>query len=652
MCGIYGVHATHPQEHLDTIQAMAASMLHRGPDGHGHWHDEQIVIGQTRLAIIDLTAPAGPLHNETGELAVVFNGEIYNHAALRAQLGRSGHIFRTKTDTEVLVHGYEEWGLGLLEHLRGMFAFALWDATKGHLWLVRDRFGQKPLYYTRREDQLWFASEIKALFVASAAQPQVEHAALPYYLTLGYVPPPLTMFAGIHKLAAGHFALYNGESLTIEHYYQPMPRAMSEIRSYSQGFVAVRAYTALAVESQLVSDVPVGAFLSGGVDSSAIVAQMKWMSANPIQTFTAGFEFAPGSYGDQKFNVDAHYAQQVAAHLGTEHHALTISDDLVPRLLSQLIYQMDEPIAQHSIIQTAAIAALARQRDVPVLLSGDAGDELFLGYAHYQADQRLSLMQRLPRSLRHGILAQLFERVPRLQAYAHKLHADDPTTRYLEWMRFMYAEEAADLLDASIDGETIQVALQNVLAPLLTTLETQHFAERIAYASLNLWIPEDSNMRLDKMTMLAGVEARAPLLDHTFVESALGLPMRYKLRGGDTKRVFKDAARPLLPKAVLDRPKWGFIPPTSDWLRTNLRPLVTTVLAPEAVAEAGLCDAALVTRLVDEHLTKKAYHLKSVWALLVLHLWYRLHIRQAHPVEEPLSPQDIVAASHVQSTRY
>lgn len=649
MCGIFGQFGT--LSNADIIHRMARCLAHRGPDGYGVHSGDKLAFGAGRLAIIDLSAPAGPIFNETDTIGIAFNGEIYNYADLRRQLVQDGHVFRTQTDTEVIVHGYEAWGVDVLHRLDGMFAFALWDADRERLLLARDRIGEKPLYYTRLHDgTVLFASEAKALFEHPNLTPAVNHAALPYYLTLGYTPPPLTLFDNVYKLAPGEYLLVTQDDLKTVTYWTPQATPQPHPLSFDETAHRLRHAVETAVASRMVSDVPVGAYLSGGVDSTSVAALMQRHTQAPLHTFTAGFDFATDSYGDQKFNVDAHYAAQAAAHLGTVHHAIIMDETLIPAMLPHLIYHLDEPIAQHAIMQTAYIAAIARESGVPVLLSGDAADELFMGYAHYRADRVLQRLALLPRSIRRHLLAPVLERIGRLQPYARKLRqVDDPIERYLAWMRVMQIDEAASVLQQPANN--VQQALSDVLLPLLNTPRNTSFTENIAYASLRLWIAEDSNMRVDKMSMMMSIESRAPLETPSLVEMALGIPLAYKLRDNDFKRVFKIAMQDVLPPAILSRPKWGFIPPTSDWLRTILYPYVKTYLAYDYVQAAGLCDPMLVTRLVNDHIERRAYHLHTVWALLVLHMWHALYIDGTLQRGEPLTAADVVAHSrhHIQN---
>jgi asparagine synthase (glutamine-hydrolysing) len=648
MCGIFGQYIPGQQASTDLMQQMATALAHRGPDGYGIHAEGPLAMGAGRLAIIDLAAPAGPLFNEDKQVGVVFNGEIYNHRALRQQLQAQGHVFSTATDTEVLVHAYEEWGEGLLPYLRGMFAFCIYDVARRRLLLARDRLGEKPLYYAQLTGgEFVFASEVKALLRHPGVHPRLAREHVPLYLTLGYTPPPHTLFAGIHKLGPGELLRVNtvGQIDRERYYLAPMrtPASISD-DDYAASVTTTRRAVEDAVRSRMISDVPVGAFLSGGVDSTSVVALMQRELDQPLHTFTVGFDFERGGHGDAKFNVDAHYAQIAADALGTQHHSITIPEKQLADVLPHLIYQMDEPLAQYAIVQTAYVAALARQHGVPVLLTGDAGDELFLGYNHYRADRVLARYLALPGLLRNTLLTPLMARVQRTRELARKARNTDPVRRYLEWMRIL-SIEAADALrpENQQDVQAIESALNRELLPYLQHPDVQHFAERISYASLNLWLPEDSNMRVDKMAMLMSIEARAPLEDHHLAEWALSLPLTAKLRQGDFKRVYKDAIADLVPESILQRPKWGFTPPMSDWLRTVLRPLVQRVLAPEYVAQVGVFDVGAVQRIVHEHITEHKYRLKPLWTLFVFHLWHALYIDESVLLDGKISADDLRA---------
>jgi asparagine synthase (glutamine-hydrolysing) len=644
MCGIFGHYAPNGAD-AALVERMAFSLSHRGPDGWGAHCDGAFAFGAGRLAIIDLSAPAGPIFNEDRRVAVAFNGEIYNYQPLRAELERAGHHFATHTDTEVIVHGYEQWGVGVIERLRGMFGICIWDAARERYVLARDRIGEKPLYYARVGDAFIFASEVKALFAHPRLRRAVNADALPHFLITGYVPPPQTLFAGIEKLAPGERLILERGIPHKETYWQPRYAPTTRL-SYDEAVQQVRAKLTECVEMQMMSDVPIGAFLSGGVDSTAVAALMQRASSQPINTFTVGFDMPPGSDADRKFNVDARYAAQAAQHIGAQHHEIRLrADESLAELLPHLVYALDEPVQMATFVQTAYVAALARVNGVPVLLNGEAGDELFLGYGHYRADQVLARYLALPRLLRETVLTPLLERLPLESArkLAHKSRHTDPAARYLEWSRILAHDRLPALMtDTALAARSVEIVHPDLRAQLAVP-HTEYFTDRIAYANLRRVVAENYNMRVDKMSMAMSIETRAPFEDHELVDLAFSLPLAYKLRGGDFKRVLKDAIRDLVPESILSRPKWGFNPPQSEWLRTCLRPLVEQVLAPERVRAVGYFQPDAVQRVVHAHIVERKYEVWAVWSLLVFHLWHALYIDQSLTLDHTLTAKDIAA---------
>lgn len=644
MCGICGQYSSRGAD-PKLVERMMSRLAHRGPDGQGTYHQANFAFGATRLAIIDLAAGAQPIFNENRHIAVVNNGEIYNYPALRATLEAQGHIFTTHTDTEVIVHGYESWGVDVLTRLRGMFAIAIWDEPNERLVMARDRFGEKPLYYTQVGDDFLFASEIKALFEQPGLKRGVNTEALVQYVALGCVAPPLTLFEGIHKLAPSEMLILDRGSMHRQPYWVPTMDTSRHI-DYQDAVSQTRQAVNEAVSMQLVSDVPIGAFLSGGVDSSTVLALMSRSTRQPLHTFTIGYDFAPGSPGDLKFNADVRSAALVARHFGTEHHVINVKQDgSLMEVLPRLVYALDEPIPQPAIIPTAYVAALARQTGVPVLLTGNAGDELFLGYPHFRADQILARYLRVPRLIRTALLTPLLERLPARFDLIHKLarksRVTDPAWRYMEWLRNVDCGTVAHLLNKPRDW--VQAHIRALLLPRLEKPNTPHFADRIAFTSLLLLVPENGNLREDKMSMLSSVETRSPLLDHRLVEFVWSLPLEYKLRNGDFKAVFKDAVADLVPHEVLAREKQGFFAPASEWLRKPLRPLVETYLSPEYVKSVGYFDPEVVSGLTAEHMAHKSYNLWSLWTVLTFHLWHALYIDGSLKIDHQLSPAELLS---------
>ncbi len=448
MCGIYG-HFSSNSADMDLVEAMGLCLRHRGPDGQGAYRAQQLAFGATRLAIIDLSAPPGVIfNNEDRSVGVVFNGEIYNYRALRAELEQRGHRFATRTDTEVLVHGYEEWHMQLLERLRGMFAFAVWDGEQ--LLLARDRLGEKPLYYAQWGGDFYFASELKALLRSPKASRRLDQRALLCYMTLGYAPPPLTPFEDICKLGAGEYLVVTAQGVRKGRYWQAPMADGRRPMAYAEAVQGVRRALEEAVANCLISDVPVGVFLSGGLDSSITTALAARQLGAQLHTFTVGYDFPAGSKEDLKFNVDARYARLLAERLGTQHHEIRIAQGRLAELLPSLVYSADEPIGQPAMIQVAHVAALARQCGVPVLLSGEASDELFFGYEYYRSDYRLAQYLKLPAPLRQRALNPLLERLPArfraLHNLARRAQLSAPLARYLTWTQLTSPERYNSLL--------------------------------------------------------------------------------------------------------------------------------------------------------------------------------------------------------------
>lgn len=640
MCGICGIFNHHGAPVEPTLlKRMTDAIAHRGPDGEGYFCDAHLGLGFRRLAIIDLNTGDQPIYSENRRIVTVYNGEIYNYRLLREELTAAGHIFATQTDTEVLVHGYEEWGVELVHKLRGMYAFALWDTEKRRLLLVRDRTGQKPLYYAQWGDTFIFASEIKAILTHPAARRALNREALPEYLALGYMLPPRTMYENIYKLAPGSFLLLEPDKPpVITEYWRP---TLQPDNSYSRQENAerIRAKLLETVASHMMSDVPLGTFLSGGVDSTTITALTGRLSGQPVESFTVGFDYQGDAAGDKKFNVDLYYARQAAEFLGCHHHEIVLRhEDRLADLLPQLVYALDDPIADTAIIQTMFVNALARQHGVPVLLSGDGADEIFAGYPFFQQAHRVQQYQTLlPAPLRTHVVHPLIGRLPRkgrwelLHKLAEKSELVSPAEHFLTWETHFSFDQIHALLQ---DTTLTHISTSDLLGRLnqeLNALETPDMADKVGYARLRWWLAENSNTRFDKMAMWMSVETRAPFQDHELVNLALSMPLSHKLPG---KVVLKEAVKDWIPARVIQRPKWGFTPPASDWLRTIFRPLVDRyLLDADRLHASGLIPSAVIP-LVEAHLNRTAYHLNEVWTLLIFQLWFALAIEQSLDFEE------------------
>lgn len=641
MCGICGILPLNPsvsrQSLEQNIRQMTAAMTHRGPDSDGFHLADDIALGFRRLAIIDLATGDQPIYNEAGDVVTVFNGEIYNYQSLREKLLAEGHVFATKTDTETLVHGYETWGVELPQHLRGMFAFAIWDG--GRLMLTRDRMGQKPLYYTTVGDQFVFASEIKVLLQHKQISAKLNREAIAQYLVLGYTLSPHTLFAGIFKLPPATTLIVEKSGQQTQSTYWVAGKNPSLLLSTPHD-----VHNALrnAVEMRLMSDVPLGTFLSGGVDSSAITAFTGEMTGAPVQTFTVGFDYGGDAHGDAKFNVDLHHAKRVADDFGSQHRAIVLKQDkTLAQLLPQIVYALDEPIADPAIMQTVFVTALARAHGVPVMLSGDGADEIFAGYNFFVAATRVENYQRIPSVLRQSLLNPLLNSSKRdsLQKMAQKSMLMNDAAHFFSW-EAQFPPHTLPMLKSD-SAEAGVRALQEQIEGIIANCPSNRLADRVGYARLRLWLADNSNNRFDKLAMWMSIEARSPFQDHELVDAVLNMPLHDKL---PHKKILKSALQYDLPDHVLHRPKWGFTPPISDWLRTILRPLLDDYVTDARLTEIGL-QTEPIQQMIGDHLTRKGYHLQAVWNILMLCLWHAIFI-EGKPLFESRWQADDLAAIH------
>ncbi len=615
-----------------SLEGARDTLRHRGPDDRGLHLDprQRCGLAMTRLSIIDLDGGHQPLSNEDGSVWVVQNGEIYNYRALREELAARGHVFATQSDTEVIAHLYEEYGLDLARHLRGMFAIAIWDARLGRLVLLRDRLGIKPLFYAEHEGQLVFGSEIKAI-LATGMPRRLDPVALHDYLSFDYVPGPNTMFEGIQRLQPGHRLVWDGR-LTIERYWDlPGSTAPEPIVDDAQAIASqLRGRLEQAVAAHMVSDVPVGAFLSGGLDSSLVVALMSRQSSRPVQTHSIGFR--------EKSYDELPWARQVAEHCGTEHHETVVEPD-IEDIIGGLVEAFDEPFGDSSAV-AAWVVAREAARHCKVVLSGDGGDEIFGGYVIYQADRLARLYRRLPAALAEGALPALVRRIPasdRKMSWDLKLRRfvehgrADPLAAHGSW-RLIFTED----MKRELYGPHFRPAAHDSLDLLRAHFDRMpgdDLLNRFMAVDTRISLVDDMLTKVDRTSMAHGLEVRVPLLDHHLVEWMERIPSRYKVHGPrmTLKYLLKEAARGLLPDAVIDRPKAGFHVPVPAWLKGELRPLVDHQLGPETLRRQGIFDPDTVSALLAEDRAGKANHSRNIWGLLMFGLWYDRHI-EGRPV--------------------
>jgi asparagine synthase (glutamine-hydrolysing) len=614
MCGICGIWGEPDAAAGDgRVQGMLSTIVHRGPDGEGRLARPGVALGMRRLAIIDLAGGDQPIHNEDGTVGVVFNGEIYNFQELRAELERAGHRFATRSDTEVLVHGYEQWGDDMLHRLAGMFAFALLDEPRGRMLVARDRFGKKPLYHARRGDQIVIGSEIKALLEAGVSG-DVDDEGLRDYLALRYVPAPRTMFRDVRQLPAGHMMVADESGVEIRRWWRlaygpKLPVTLEQAADDAESLMR------RAVQRRLVSDVPLGCFLSGGLDSSTVLSFMAEASDEPVRTFSIGFD--PGWASDELPE-----AASTARAFGTRHHETRIDAAEFLRLLPAAVWHRDEPLAEPSEIPLLALSRMARQH-VTVVLSGEGGDELFGGYPKYRVDRLLARGGTAARAaLGSRRLERLagWDRLPRRARMAvGAMASGDPAERWPAWFG---ADRASGLWE---DG-------RRPLDPVLATLDPGIGPlDRMLALDVETYLVDNLLVRGDKMTMAASIEGRMPLLDHDLAEYAALLPESLKASPRKTKLVVREIARRRLPESLLSRKKVGFAVPVASWFRGDLGDALERLTLGAEARPEPLVDPEATRRVLGLHRSGRYDLGKELWSLLTLDVWARIFLDGADP---------------------
>jgi asparagine synthase (glutamine-hydrolysing) len=629
MCGIAGFVSEHDapdgRERTRVLERMLTVIAHRGPDDQGTLVAEGVAIGMRRLSIIDLAGGHQPISNEDGTVTIVFNGEIYNYKELQTELETRGHRFRTNSDTETIVHAYEEYGPACVEHLRGMFAFAIWDARARKLFLARDRVGKKPLYYALTpRGTLVFGSELKALIAHPEIERTVNPEAVDAYLTFGYVPDPLCILRGVRKLPPGHHLTYAQGRLALMQYwdFRFEPDEGARARSAEDYLAELRALLDESVRIRLIADVPLGAFLSGGIDSSAVVGLMARNSNRPVKTFSIGFN--EDSYDELK------YARVAAEHFGTEHHEFVVTPDIC-QLVDELAWHCDEPFADPSALPTYMVSKLAREH-VTVALSGDGGDELFAGYTRYLVERQRAPFERVPRAVRHNLLRPLSQRLPHGAWGRNYLHnvSLDAVDRFLDsvsvFTRLTKQALYTPAFRAQLKDDGLASARFRFLAARVRTNEP---LDVLLYLDSKTYLPGDILTKVDRMSMAVSLEARAPLLDHKLIEFVTRIPAALKLRGTETKHIFKRAVADFVPPEILHRPKQGFGVPIQQWINEQLRAQMHDTLTDTRARARGYVEPRYVAQLLAEHERGRRDHAAPLWALFMLELWQRIFIDDA-----------------------
>jgi asparagine synthase (glutamine-hydrolysing) len=614
----------------ELLERMCIALEHRGPDSRGLFVDGQVGLGIQRLRVIDLVTGDQPVSNEDGSVVVVLNGEIYNFGELRDRLRRQGHRFATDGDTEVIVHLYEEEGIECVRHLHGMFAFALWDRRRRRLLLARDRIGKKPLFYALSRGGLTFASELGALIEDREIGSEVDPNALDCFLAYGYVPAPMSIFAGVQKLPPAHTLVLEGGRAEVDRYWRLDYSQKLQVGDPRELLEPIRDHVRRATRRRLISDVPLGAFLSGGIDSSAVVAAMAEASAGPVKTFSIGFD-------NGAFNELPH-ARRIARLFGTDHHEFVIRPDAIS-IVPKLVRHYGEPFADSSAIPSFYLAELTR-RQVTVALNGDGGDESFGGYTRYVANRWASRLDRLPGTLRRGAAASMRQRgggeLASLGNKARRLMtglALEPPARYGRYVSWCDDALRAQLYASEFASQVSGSAAADVIAVPWRQASGADVVDRMLEVDVSTYLPGDLIPKIDIATMAHGLEARSPLLDHELMEFAAAIPAGLKVRGQEKKWIFREALRGWLPNEILDRPKQGFSVPIGDWFRRELRDLAHEVLLDPHSLSRGYFRPEALRSMLDRHARGADQETKPIWALFMLELWHREFVdRSASPV--------------------
>lgn len=624
MCGICGIYHFDGQR-IDKalLQRMNNTLIHRGPDGEGYFIKSNIGLGHRRLSIIDLESGKQPMGNEDGSVQVVFNGEIYNFLELKKDLEAKGYRFRTRSDTETIVYGYEEWGEDFVQKLRGMFAIALWDSRNQKLLLIRDRIGKKPVYYYLGRDRILFASEIKALLMDKSIPKEIDPIALDSYLSFGYVPSPLSIFKAIRKLPPAHMAVCRPGHFSVRQYWHLDMGNEGSAKPEEEVLEDLRARFDEAVQLRLTSDVPLGAFLSGGVDSSAVVASMAGLiGKEPVKTATIGFS-------EKRFD-EMEYARIVAGQYQTDHTEFVVNPDAL-EVLKNIVWHLDEPFADASAIPTYYVSKMARQK-VTVALSGDGGDEIFAGYINRYYMNRLegSIRKKLPSFFRKKILGPLGEIYPRvdylprpfrLKRFLSNLSHTFEQAYFRDMSFYFLPEMKKKLYRPEFQTAVKDFDACDILGDHFRVNQNSDSTTRVQYVDIKTYLPEDILVKVDRMSMAHSLEVRAPLLDHKLIEYVGFLPSNLKLKGKESKYIFKKMLEGRLPQNILYRKKQGFSIPLASWLRGQMKDFAEETLFMNEAGSHPYFNSEYIKDLWKSHLSGRQDNAYPLWGLMMFQLW-------------------------------
>jgi len=627
MCGIAGILDSTGRGLDEAVRRMTLSLTHRGPDDEGFYLGRGIALGHRRLSIIDIDGGTQPLYNEDRSMCIVYNGEVYNHGELKAELTGLGHTFRTKTDTEAILHAYEQWGSQCVKRFNGMFAFAIWDERKKTLFMARDRLGIKPLFYCSYGGKFVFASEIKAILTDAAFKRAINKEALASYFSFSYILPPLTIFENIKKLEPGHTMTHREGRARIEKYWD-LDFTTDYKKSEDDFIHESMELLEDAVKMRLMSDVPLGAFLSGGIDSSAIVALME-AGKGGTNTFTIGFGGETGAFDDER-----KYARLVAARYNTRHRELEVRPEL-EEILDSVITAFDEPFADDATIPSYHVSRMAA-RDVKVILSGLGGDEDYCGYERYLGFQISKLYRKVPGILRDKFIKKIIERLPEASGGGNRIThmkrfvraaSVEAPERYLGFVNRLGGRGADGFFNSG--GSTYADAVEAARERFLTSFNAPDIEDplnRVFYCDMKNYLPEDILACTDRISMSHSLEVRVPFLDHRLVEYAAAIPPELKLKGFKKKYLLKKAVAGLIPQEVITHKKQGFVGPMSKWLQNDLKEYVLKKLSPESLASHGLLNPVAVKTILDEHFAARENNDTLIWSMLVFQRWFELYM--------------------------
>ncbi|MDH4129704.1 MAG: asparagine synthase (glutamine-hydrolyzing) [Spirochaetota bacterium] len=624
MCGIVGFTCYNSNiDKENVIKKMADAIRHRGPDDEGFYFTSQMVLGHRRLSIIDLGSGHQPIFNEDKSVSIVFNGEIYNFLELKESLIKKGHKFKTNSDTEVIVHLYEDHQENLLTYLNGMFSFALWDQNHETLFLARDRAGKKPLYYTEINGELIFASELKAILRYPYFRKEIDDISLYKYLAHEYIPTPQSIFKGVKKLPAGSYLIYKRGSLSISSFWDLHFNGAYQ-NTLSEGEIVNNLDTLLrdSVKRRLISDVPLGVFLSGGIDSSAIVSYMAdLIPSKEIKTFSIGFE-------DKSFD-ESNFARDVAKHFNTDHYERILNPKMLVDILPEVINFLDEPFADASIIPTYLLSKFTREK-VTVALGGDGGDELFMGYPTFQANRISGLYDWMPNTIHKNIIVKLVNKIPvsmnnisfdfKVKRFLYGVKADKNYREQL-WLGAFSFENIEKLIKSNKIHELNEEKLFDEVIFFNQNNDTENQLDRLSYYYFKTYLHDDILVKVDRASMACSLETRAPFLDVQVMDFVGCIPNKYKLKGLSMKYILKKILAGRLPNHILHRPKKGFGIPVAKWFKDDLKALVLDVFSEEKIKREGFFHYPFIKTLLNEHFSEKQDHRKMLWTLFIFELW-------------------------------